>query len=65
MSYDWNCHHPDQLGLLMTSETALQQKHRPFQEHAAFPLMVDVLSRKYQPHLILEADYDAAYHPAF
>lgn len=65
MSYDWNCHHPDQLGLFMTSETALQQKHRPFQEHVAFPLMVDVLSRKYQPHLILEANYDAAYHPAF
>lgn len=65
MTYDWNCHHPDQLGLLMTSETALQQKHRPFQDHTAFALMIDVLSRKYQPHLILEADYDAAFHPAF
>lgn len=65
MSFDWTCHHPDQLGLLITPETVQQHPFIPFEQHPSFALLVDALSRQHQHHVLLEANYHATYHPHY
>lgn len=65
MSFDWTCHHPDQLGLLITPDTVQQHPFIPFENHPSFALLVDTLSRQHQHHLLLEANFHSAYYPYY